>query len=291
MPTYPTSNTGLNYVTYPAGPTASGNNVSANASANTKGSYVEFVASSPFACQKIIVFALGATNSSGAHLFDVAIGAGGAEVVKIANITGQHFGTTSSNAMHGQWMFPFAIAGSTRIALRTQSNIGSHTLEIAVTLVASSGAVGLTSTETVGVDTTTSFATTVDPGGTASTKGAYAQLSASVGSTWQWVFILTTNIAHGQSGGIRWAIDFAIGAGGAEVVLIPDLRAHGATTWLIPSPTGYWVLTYIASSTRIAVRASCSINTATARLIDIAAIGGIAPSEGGSGVSFAAYPG
>jgi hypothetical protein len=40
-------------------------------------------------------------------------------------------------------------------------------------------------------------------------------------------------------------------------------------------------LTYIAASTRIAIRASCSSNTATSRLFNAGVVGGTGPAEGG----------
>lgn len=286
MTAYPTSASGLNYITYPAGPTPTGTTLTAAGSSHTKGSYTAFTASSSFAAQLVSLFALITSNQATDYLFDIATGAGGAEVVVIANLALTHLGTTTSPGVYGEWSVPLAIASSTRIAGRCQCSTASDVVELALTLVASNGAVGCTSTETIGADTSTTTLAQVDPGGTANTKGAYTQLSASTGIVYQVIMPIIHEIAHNTSGSVRWALDIATGAGGAEVVLIPDLRLKSNTTWLINGPASYTFLTYIAASTRIAARASCSVNTATLRLCNVGAVGAVAPAEsgGGSGV-------
>lgn len=286
MPTYPTSTGSLNYIAYPAGPTATGTNVTASGSANTKGSYTEFIASSPFAAQTIWLMVHAATNNSALHLTDIATGAGGAETVVIANLMYSHRGTTSANAIGFHCHIPLAIPTSTRIALRTQSTTGSNVSQVSVGLSASNGAVGLTATETIGVNTSTSHGTTVDAGGTANTKGSYGELSASTGALYQCATVVLSDAGGGASGGVSHCVDIATGAGGAEVVLMPDLRTHTATTWLVPDQVAYTLLTYIAASTRIAARASCDSNSSPLRTVDVSIVGGTAPAES-SGLTIA----
>jgi len=289
MSAYPTSATGLNYISYPQGPTTASTTLTANASNNTKGSYVQMVASSPFAVQNVITTANATTNTNNLHyLIDLATGAAASEVVVIANLTLSHFGTTTG-AVTPSWQVPLAIANGTRIAMRCQCSTGSSTVNVAVTLVDSNGAPGLTSTVTTGPATGTSLAVSVDPGGTADTKGSYSEVVTSTASAYQWLMLMTHDFGHNSAQGAIWCLDVATGGSGSEVVLIPDLRVRMPSTWLIAGLVSYSVLTYIASSTRIACRASCSINTATSRLIDVGVVTGVAPSEpsGASGGAWA----
>lgn len=280
MPTYPTSAAGLNYASYnDASSTPTGTSLTANASAHTKGVYSAFIASSGFDAQQITIEAITTSNAATDYLFDIATGAGGAEVVVIANIGATHFGSTSSVAVWGHWEIPFAIAASTRISGRCQCSTGGDVIELVITLVGSNGAVGCTATETIGAVTGSTTLTQIDPGGTANTKGSYTALTASSGIIYQAIAPLFHEISHNTSGSVRWAVDIATGAGGAEVVLIPDLRLKSNTTWLINGPSAYAFLTYIPASTRIAVRAACSVNTATLRLFNAGAVGSVAPAE------------
>lgn len=92
---------------------------------------------------------------------------------------------------------------------------------------------------------------------------------------------------HATVATCSWSVDIGIGGVGSEVVLIPDVRFASATdggTRPIFHPRYQPFNTYIPAGTRIVARASCSINTATARLLDVGVLLGTAPAEtGGSG--------
>lgn len=286
MSAYPPNAGSLNYITYPVGPTVPGSTLTANASNNTKGSYVQFIASSPFAAAQEFVKLTTQPSATQNILVDVATGAAASEVVVIANIAASQAGTITTTTA-GAWQFSLTIAASTRIAMRMQSTIGGNTCAATITLIATGGMVGLSNTETIGVSTSTSLGTQIDPGGTANTKGSYSQISASTGLVYQYLALILSNPGHGNLSGAAWCMDVATGAAASEVVLIPDLRmdgvSAGAATVEIAAPTGWSLITYIAASTRIAVRASCSINTATTRLFDASIVGGPASPESAGG--------
>jgi hypothetical protein len=295
MACYPQSAAGLGYITYPVGPTTTGVTLTASASANTKGSYTEIAASSSFACTAVQVHILLTTSTDGLQfLTDIATGAGGAESVVIPDIILDNpINTGGSSFGSGFWVLPLAIAASTRIAGRIACSTGSSTAVIVVTLTAAGGQPGITSFTNYGSASGDSGGTAIDPGGSAETKGAYVELSASTGAIIQ---ALTSMYSLGGNTGAqsaRWAIDVATGAGGAEAVLIPDLRLScrdipNALSSGALMPRSHSVLTYIAASTRLAVRASCNITDATDRLFDIALLAGTAPAEtSGAGGSFA----
>lgn len=289
MAYYPQSAVGLNYITYPVGPASAGLSVNTAAGANTKGSYVEVIASSPFDSVLIQILILLTTATNGLQMLtDIATGAGGAEAVCIPDIMRSNHATTASDT-GGLYILPLEIASGTRIAARCQASTGSSTEVLAITLVAAGGAPGIATFVNYGANTVDSGGTQIDPGGSANTKGSYTQITASTSAVIQSLLSMTALAGNNSAAATAtWAYDIATGAGGAEVVLIPDLRMqtrllNGSTASVAMSPRSQPFLTYIAASTRIAVRASCNITDATDRLIDVAFIAGTAPAEPSSG--------
>jgi hypothetical protein len=289
MAHYPQSTSGLAYITYPVGPAVAGVTLTADGANHTKGLYSEIAASTAFACNSAVVMVTLVTNTDGTqYLFDIATGAGGAESIKLPDLlTDNPAGDASAG--HGSYAFPLAIAASTRIAGRVQCSTGASVLHVAITLIAAGDTAGICSFVNYGSVTADSGGTSVDPGGSANTKGStYSQITASTSAVTQsltWMFSLGGNTAPQTA---LWAVDIATGAGGAEVVLIPDSRMSArslvaASGVLMVAPRSYTVLTYIPASTRIAVRASSNITDATDRLFDIAMIAGTAPAEGSGG--------
>lgn len=283
MSYYPSSATGLNYITYPVGPTTgSAPVVTANASANTKGNYTQITASSGFTCNGVWVELYGGTSQDA--LLDLATGAAASEVVVIPNIMCSKDGATGDTFQKGTRFFPLAIAASTRIAARIQARTGSQSIRCGISLIAAGDVAGITPFVTYGAATADSGGTSVDPGATPDTKGAYSQITASTSALIQWLsFLVTTGGNTGTTAG-SWYFDVATGAGGAEVVLIPDLPFGIGVAGGALQPKAMWFLSYIAASTRIAVRASSDNTDATDRLIDVSIIAGTAPSEA-SGVT------
>lgn len=289
MATYPQSAVGLNYITYPAGPTAAGSTVTGGAGANTKGSYTQFVASTTFASNRLHIDVPQTNTTSQGYLLDIATGAAASEVVVLPNVLAGSLLNTAPLMGAETIDFNLAIASSTRVSARCQCSLGSGALTMALTLVAAGYVPGLASFTTDGVSGSTG--TTIDPGGTANTKGAYAQLSASTATITQFYAIsLSVGGNTTRTNSATWAIDLATGAAGSEVVLVPDERASaggGANPMLVMVPQGYSDMTYIAASTRIAMRASCGTNNATDRVFKAVFIYGRAPSEpSGTGTEF-----
>lgn len=294
MAFYPQNATGLNYITYPAGPTASGTTITANASNNTKGSYTQMVASSTFQSNSLQFMSTSNDNTAGLlFLTDIATGGAGSETVIIPNIASEATSSTSVATCHAHQLFRIKIASSTRIAIRCQCSTGSSTEVVAITLSAAGGVDGCTAFVDYGTSTGDSGATQIDPGGSANTKGSYVELTSSTSAIIQ---DLLTSLTYGHTtvATCSWCVDVATGAAASEVVLIPDIRHSSSTTSGgsgSVQPRSYNFLTYIAASTRIAARASCSITTATARLFDFAIYGAVAPTEssGSGGGSFASF--
>lgn len=288
MPWYPQSAAELNYISYPVGPGAAGLPISAGAT-NTKGSYVEFVASTPFTSNFIDILVLFADNLAAGRVFliDVSVGGVGSEVVKIPDLPAEQTSTTSQG--YGAGFFnniPLQIPSGSRVALRCQCNDpGDQLLSVGIALRSAGGVQGMSSYTNYGSNPADSGMTALDPGATINTKGAWVELTASSGLLAQYIGVMG-QFGHATVASCSWAVDIGIGAAGFEVPLIPDIRFSSATdggTRPVFHPRFQPFNTYIAAGTRISARASCSINTATARLMDIGIILGTAPAESSGG--------
>jgi hypothetical protein len=284
---YPQSATGLSYQTAPttAGPTAV--TVTASGSTNTKGIYATAMASAT-ATSNFLALSLIFAGSVARYLLDVAIGAAASEVVVIPNLVLDRTSATNGFGDNQMIVFPLAVASGARIACRVASSAGSATQAVVVTIAASGDVVGIGSFVNYGATTADSGGIAVDPGAVIDTKGAYSQLTASTSAVAQWMHITVTQSGNTTPAvGAFWSIDIATGAAASEVVLIPSLIVGANASQQVPKSLGGF-LTYIATSTRIAARASCSNNDATDRLIDVAILAGTAPVESSGGGAFAA---
>jgi len=275
MAYYPSSASGLAYYQHPSNGIV-GLSVTASASANAKGSYSEMVASTAGATNwlSLTITSTNITSSQG-MLVDIATGAAASEVVLIPDLPteGNSFGSLCPAGRYGPW--PVDIAGSTRIALRCQSaTAGGEVLNHAfIHHWAAGTTVGATGYTAYGVDTSASIGEAVDPGGTPNTKGSYIELEASTGIVIQ--LLSVQSVASNSSPGnpSAWRVDIATGAGGAEVVLIPDLVRTRSEQHRSIFPKCNTFPTYIASSTRLSFRASCNTADVQDRNFELCLLG------------------
>lgn len=295
MPYFPQSATGINAVSYPVGPTALSLQLTTG-SANAKGAYSQFVASSGFACTQVQVLLTNSSGTNGAQfLCDIATGAAASETVVIPNIMAANSTTSAASQLGGLYNLPLGIATATRIAARAQSSSATQTLGVSITLLVGGGCPGITTFTDYGTNTGTSGGTSVDPGGSANTKGSFAQITASLSAVAQSLLVEQTLGSNTGAQTARWFIDVATDAAASEVVLIPDLefwaRDQGAAALATFPPSRQFSTIYIAASTRVATRASCNITDATDRVIAMSMITGTAPAESsGAGAVLASPP-
>lgn len=241
--------------------------ISASGTPNTKGSYgTPHFTATTFPAAWVLVTLL---RTQGADvLVDIAVGGAGAEQVVIADIPSSSNVTTSPTAAN--YLFPLFIPAGSRIASRCQAPSGTLSIDVQVTLFAPmlGGERGLGQVETCGAVTATSLGTSVDPGGTANTKGSWSPLISATTIPYRWacVSINHTNIA---AAAMDWGVDIGVGAGGSEVVVVPDLVVGTQTTNdAIPNPAFCFPLA-IPAGTRVSARAQCNVNTASERLIEV----------------------
>lgn len=243
--------------------------------ANTKGSYVELDASTAFTVSWFMAqFGHQSELFTGEALIDIATGAGGAEVVLIANI-GLTFYLGNVPSSRPGLLIPVAISSGTRVSARCQISITSVVNIITILLlIAESSISGSSVADTYGANTADSSGTEIDPGGTANTKGSYVEITGSSSNDHNWLALIIQNGANVARTDSSFLLDIATGAAGAETVVIPDLWfAIDASNDVFI--TGIWSIGVndISSGTRIAARAQAQTNDAADRLFDLMIIG------------------
>lgn len=240
--------------------------------ANTKGTWVELVASCPFdAAGFFLSFSGGSTNTHDV-LLDVGVGAAGSEQVILENFLNSLSGFASPR--HNVFV-PLPVKAGARVAVRTQSTTNNGPCGVALQFVAGDffSQLGLGRATTYGAATADSGGTEVDPGGTANTKGAYAQIVAATTNPIRYMVVCVGSRNNGVYASARSLMDIAVGAAASEQVLIDDLFMVVSDSTDLHEPASFGLPVSVAAGQRLAARAQTSITDATDRLRDIVIIG------------------
>lgn len=245
---------------------------------NTKGAYVELIASTSFAysgmrfefCQSNGVTAYGPI------LADLAIGASGSEKIIAENL---FHDTWRGSQFSNNLLLPISVPSGSRLSARFQS--GGNT-SAGLTISATGFTTGFASPFfaghsrliTMGANTADSGGVSIDPGGTANTKGSWTEVVASTSVSLAYLYMI---IGEQQNPALDeffdWLFDIAIGASGSEKVLVNNLWHHergleyGDGYVHGPLPVS------IPAGSRLAVRSQCSRTDATDRLRDVVLYG------------------
>lgn len=187
----------------------------------TKGAYVQLIASTTYAAKGIIVEITG--NAAGfLDIVDIAVGAGGSEVVLLPDLLG---GQATTVICTNRYFFPCSIPAGTRISARNAGSINGTTVQVAVQLLHAGmldGGYG-NIVKAYGVDTANAVGTLVTGNASANTKGSYSQLTASTSQTIEAMVVALTE--HATITPSKWQlVDIAVGAGGSEVVVLSNLQ-------------------------------------------------------------------
>jgi hypothetical protein len=216
------------------------------------------------------------SGTSAQHLTDIGFGAAGFEQVVVPNI----FWCKASGGANLVMSIPLPlyIPAGTRVSARTQASVASHALGTLLS-VGTQGFVPsspLTRVTDYGTATGSSGGTSVDPGATANTKGAWTQMVASTTHPIKYLFMCQGS-PTARTTGCWWLFDIGIGGAGSEQVLVPNLNtAQGGlgTTANVQVPCSHGPFPVsIPAGTRLSVRSSCSVNTAGDRLLPVALYG------------------
>lgn len=245
--------------------------ITANASNNTKATtWTELIASTSYDTSWISVKLT--PGSPEWYLVDIGIGASTAEVVLIPDLTCGALAT--ANAISSFYLFPLRVPRGSRISARCQAETGSATARVQVHLYSSSidAATTFSKIESAGIVSASSRGTNIDPGGVAHTD-VIGQLSASLATNWKWMCVSLTGPSMTLAAEFEWLVDIMTGAGGSEVVVIPDLHANAGSLVDCPDCPVFCMPTRIPAGSRLSARARCDNTTATDRIITVAAWG------------------
>jgi len=236
-------------------------------SGNTKTTYQEVIASTPFDGYALVTFHMADSSD---FLFDLAIGAEGAEVVILSNLIGSCPGTALYETSP-DLLIPILIPAGTRISYRLQSYGASLWSNCAVSIVRAGNFSGVKSCQfitTYGAATADSGGTSIDPGGSALTKGAYVQITAATTARTKGLILGIGGQRNTTRTTCYWYLDVAIGDG--DEVIISDYYIACRSEGDLVAPVRSCIIPVdIPAGTEISVRASCSITDATDRLLDV----------------------
>lgn len=273
MADFPTTLLGAKIFDVSDATTTNGITITASATPNTKGSWTEITSSLAEDADGIILNVLVNQNGGEDYLMDIAVGAAGAEKVIIPDLL---MCVGSSIAYRGRCdaYIPIPIPAGTRISARCQSSFASGTAQVALHFTRGGFFADsrLRKMVAFGTDASDSGGTSVDPGATANTKGAWTQIISTTDiHPARQVLVALGNNQDSVRANATWLIDVAIGASGAEKVIIPNLLANSGSSGdqVRPSFHGPFPIS-LPSGIRLSARSQCSINTAGDRLLDVA---------------------
>lgn len=234
-----------------------GTSVTGGGSPNTKGSWVEMIASLPYDICAII-FTL-QNHPAGYQLMDVGIGnAGGGTPtdIIIPNITVSQ-ALSGTHADCSFW-WPIAVRAGERLALRSQSSAGSGFLTGKGHFLAD-GFAGIQAPERYedwGTDLTGSRGTQFTTGN--GSKGSWTAIKTSTPFDTRWISIEI----QGETSPVDMAIDIGVGGAGNEVVVFPDIHYTVESLAIMIGPFPFT----FPAGTRISVRGRAGGQTCRAML-------------------------
>jgi len=249
-----------------------GTTITMSTTANTWSAYTQLTASTAHAYHWLNV-TLGRANSSSSPFtmaVEIAQGAASSEIE-----LGTFFIACPATYKVGRtFALPVSVPAGTRLSARARCNKGPFTgPKIDVGVWGVHGGFGQiphlgSKVTSNGTTISTTSGTTIDPGGTANTKGSWVQIVGSTAQETYWV-ILNSLFENSVASNCTWAVDIGVGGSGSEIVWYPDLLFEGSLSSDQMVPFLYGFPLTISRAQRIAVRAACSITDATDRLFDV----------------------
>ena len=206
-------------------------------------------------------------------LVDIGVGAAASEQVIVENILtsiGSGFASAQTDVF-----VPVAVKAGQRLAARCQSSDANGGIEMGVQLCAGDffSQLGLGRATTYGAVTADSGGTSVDPGGTAHTKGAWSQITASLTNPIRYMLICIGGQNNAVMSSSLNFLDIGVGAAGSEQVIVDDVYLISESGPDLYQPGVIGRAVSVAAGQRLAARKQCSITDATDRLNDVVIIG------------------
>lgn len=207
--------------------TTDGTTVTASATVDTKGDWVELVSATTFDANWVIVQFPYNEWGGFPFLVDIGVGAAASEQVIIPDL--QVYENEAPLVDHS-YLFPVFIPAGVRLAARCQEPFESSAyLDVSVQLISGGfAAPGRPMLATAYGATSGSIGTSVDAGGTAHTKGAWTEIAAATVRDHHWLAIAASSIDGNWAANTRFFLDIGIGPA-TETVLIPNIALGGST--------------------------------------------------------------
>jgi len=250
-----------------------GLNVTASGTANTKGSYVELIASTGIDYNMVHLFVRNADVDD--QMFDISIGSTGNEEVIISNIMLSSVGGT--NRVGVQLDFPIYIPSGTRISCRCQAAVGSTIMNISG--IGYSGGIGgtqgIAKIVDYGTNLSDSGGTAVDAGATINTKGAWSQITSSTNEDLKEIIMMIGLGSNNAPTAAPFLVDIGIGAAASEEIIVPDVFLYSFTVNDTIGMSFVRIPMQIPSGTRIAIRMQSDTNNSVDRVLDFAIYGAV----------------
>ena len=252
-----------------------GTNITASATANTKGSWVDLGSTTSFAYEHITVCLIPGTGSAVDLMMDIGISDGANRFVIAADL---HYTSVKSTFAHALSIgIPLHVPSGTQLSARCAASVGSSDMSVIVSGHSSGlgGAPGFS--RCVALFTPAlSRGIAIDPGGTANTKGAWADITTSCPNDISAMFgLVGFNGDVARAAAARSIMDIGVGAAAAEYVLYPNAFMGWSTFWDGPFANVRIppFACHVPATTRIAARSACSLTTAGDRTFDLALYG------------------
>ena len=186
------------------------------------GAWVEYSASWPETTNRLRVATTDKAHSGREGGIDISVGGAGSERV-ILPLPRPDYGGDIDVAR--VLTVPITIRAGERVAIRPES---AASVDVAVSLSGWMDPLFRTDfryADKIGVVSQSAFVAP-DPGGTADTKGSYAQLLASTANNYKSIVVVLCNMNSSNATDVDSIFDLAIGAAASEVIIIPDMWAH-----------------------------------------------------------------
>lgn len=245
-----------------------GVSVSLPATANTKGSWAEALASTGGDVVEIALMSVGSSTSgsNSCTLVDVAVGASGSETIIIADLP-LGFTNVAGSGLPPMVRLPASIPAGTRIAVRAASQRTSTTIRILLLVNYGQRYGGLafpaSSFTTYGAQSASSNGVEVTPSATANTNGSWVEITSSTTRDHRGFLLLSQGWGGTTGGAITMAVaglvlELGAGASGSEVV-IGSVHVRTSTAEVRQGPYPDWpIWAPLPAGTRLAARCRCS---------------------------------
>jgi hypothetical protein len=241
---------------------------------NTKGSWVDLGSATGFAYEAITVWCYRGDIAAN-YMVDIGISDGSNRFVLVADLylAGQKLAIEYGFHV----TLPLRVPAGAQLSARVACSVVSRTLDVGIVGHSSGigGAPGFS--RCVALFTpASSRGIAVDPGGTANTKGAWAELTSSSPARVGAMFGLigfNNDVARTATGSLL--LDIGVGVASSEFVLYPNANVSWGATRDGPSncPRVPPFACDVPAGTRIAARAQGSVTAAGDRAVDLALYG------------------